>query len=261
MKPLFSSLLILIGFKLSACSCSFDSFCHINKQDLQAVIVEVTCLEQIQHPFFGDGVFLKVDKVFRDDDNIITDTIKIMGRVNTQCEVDVHQFFPEGERRIVFIATKDNFDGQDVGLPFINPDAPIENYWDFAPHLCYFYSMRIEDDIVKGMITPEIYAYPYDQFVEHIEDCNYEQSVYDDINCQMDAITVSPNPSPDGTFKLNGIYTYVNTVTIDVLDISGNFIQSIDRDWRSFHIDQPGLYFLRIRCGTYTQFKKILVGI
>lgn len=261
MKQSLAIMFFLISIRLSACLCSYDSFCYLNNQDLQAVIVEVTCIEQIKHPFFGDGVFLKVDRVFRDDDNIVTDTIKIMGRVTTQCDVDVHQFFPEGERRIVFMATKDNSNGQEVGLPFINPDAPIENYWDFAPNICYFYSLNIEDDIVRGIIAPEVYAYPYDQFVEHLKDCSYEQIVYDDLNCEMDAITVSPNPSPDGMFELNGNYTYINTMTIDVLNISGHLIQTIDRDWRTFHIDEPGLYILRIRCGSNVHFKRILVGI
>jgi hypothetical protein len=249
--------------KMWSCSCDRIYFCEYLKDADNQIAIEATVLH---HKVYlqNDAVFLKVDKVFRDDVGI-TDVIKLYGKSGTaDCHVDVLNRFPDGTKVYLIIGLQ--YNGNDVSHSFVNPDAIYEDHWEIAPFSCLMISLTVRNNIVTGPILPGVGEYPLAEFESRLQNCDFPEEVLNNSRCTQLPFRIYPNPSTDGIVNIGNLYRYSSIKRIRICDISGRFVydeilESVPYQKATIRFEYSGVYILEFQCEENTFFEKIIVQL
>ncbi len=261
---LFLSFFLLLQSAF-ACSCERNYFCDYIKYeeyDYKMVAVRAKITDKIIYEDDTNAIYLEVIETYRDDVGA-GNYIKLHGDwQEADCHVNMNRFSPFTERIFVIGVSTEQYGN--LGFPFSSPIPDNANYWEFSPLLCDFLSLSINDGIVKGWITEDIYEYPWELFNESLEDCSFNLATLNEAKCADENYVIYPNPSFDGIITIKNSYRKPPISQIKVLDANGRLIidKYCSNDNNLLHklnIAEKGLFFVEIFCGEHKYVRRVLI--
>ena len=246
-----------------SCTCDRLYYCEYLKNPDNQIAIEATVLH---HKVYlqNDAVFLRVDKVFRDDVGI-TDVIKLYGKAETaDCHVNVLDRFPDGAK--VYLIIELQYNGNDVSHGFVNPDAIYEDHWEMAPLSCLLVVLEVHNNIVSGPILPELREFPLGEFEKYLQHCDFPEDVLNTNRCDQLPFRIYPNPSRDGIIHIGNHYRYTSIKRIRIFDLSGRNVYDETLDVYPLQkaivtFTYSGMYILEFRCEENTFIEKLMVQL
>lgn len=255
----------LISQSAFACSCERNYFCDYIKYeeyDYKMVAVRAKITDKIVYEDDTNAIYLEVIESYRDDVGA-GNYIKLHGDwQEADCHVNMNRFSPFTEHIFVIGVSTEQYGN--LGFPFNSPIPDNGNYWEFSPLLCDFLSLSINDGVVKGWITDEIFEYPWELFNGSLEDCSFNLTTLNEAKCADEDYAIYPNPSFDGNIIIKNNYRRIPVSQVRVLDYNGQlvldkFYTPEDNAIIKLNIAQKGLFFVEIICGENKYVRRILV--
>lgn len=258
-------LIIISLFRASliiSCSCERLYFCEYLKNDDKKVVFRATVVNYKEYSSYNTAVYLQITEIYRDDVGV-TNVIKLYGSTESAgCQVDFRSRFTKGAD--LFIALGIEYNGNNVGFDYVNPDDIFEDFWEFAPHLCTTVVLSNDENRINGSIAPSISEYPIEQFLLRLDNCDYSLAELNNYRCLDADFLLYPNPTADGTIKIINGFKYSAVQTIRVISIDGRILFSDDFNNDPFQkteisFKNSGLFIMEIRCNENIEYRKFIV--